>query len=57
MGLTKQLYDDYVLDSSVKIDYYEKITYIRGITKPKKDIIPLKYGVELVLTIDKKNRD
>jgi len=57
MGLTKQLYEDYVLDGSMKIDYYEKITYIRGISKPKKDIIPLKYGGELVLTIDKKNRD
>ena len=37
MGLTKQLYDSYVLDGSMEINYYEKISYMRGLDKPKKN--------------------
>jgi len=36
MGLTKQLYESYVLDGSKDNNYYENISYIRGYVKPKK---------------------
>ena len=36
MGLTKQLYESYVLDGSKDINYYENISYMRGSVKPKK---------------------
>jgi hypothetical protein len=41
MGLTKQLYERYMLDGSVENIYYEKVSYIRGYVKPKKS---KKYG-------------
>tara|TARA_R110002020_G_C16316931_1_gene774339 strand:- start:8386 stop:8580 length:195 start_codon:yes stop_codon:yes gene_type:complete len=56
MGLTKQLYDSYVLDGSMEINYYEKISYMRGLDKPKKNKRSLKYGGDLDLTCGKKNR-
>ena len=46
MGLTKQLYESYVLDGSMEINYYEKISYMRGLDKPKKNKRSLKYGPE-----------
>jgi len=36
MGLTKQLYESYVLDGSKDINYYENISYMRGSVKSKK---------------------
>jgi hypothetical protein len=36
MGLTKQLYESYMLDGSVENIYYEKVSYMRGSVKPKK---------------------
>jgi hypothetical protein len=36
MGLTKQLYESYVLDGSKDINYYENTSYMRGSVKPKK---------------------
>ncbi len=56
MGLTKQLYESYVLDGSMEINYYEKISYMRGLDKPKKNKRSLKYGGVLDLTCGKKNR-
>ncbi len=55
MGLTKQLYDSYVLDGSMEINYYEKISYMRGFDKPKKNKRSLKYGGDLDLTLCKKS--
>ena len=53
MGLTKQLYDSYVLDGSMEINYYEKISYMRGLDKPKKNKRSLKIwarlGIRLVV--------
>ena len=36
MGLSKQLYESYVLDGSKDINYYENISYMRGSVKSKK---------------------
>ena len=36
MGLSKQLYESYVLDGSKDINYYENISYMRGSDKSKK---------------------
>ena len=49
MGLTKQLYDSYVLDGSMEINYYEKISYMRGLDKPKKNKRSLKIWARKVL--------
>lgn len=56
MSLTKRLYDEKKLYDISDVEYYEKISYMRGLDKPKKNKRSLKYGGELDLTCGKKNR-